>query len=168
MAYLVLWIERFHDPEFEALVLGVRIQESATQVVVYCLTLLLRIHEIPGSNIYPETHYANWGFSWLSSFPPGKFWARTLKLKPLSILSSSFPDHHSFIYRPFIRHYIVQVTVKVSLNKLQKKQFPLAPLSQPADSTQLLTTSGSGLRILYNRLNCTIKVPAALTVTMNR
>jgi hypothetical protein len=27
----------------------------------------------PGSNLDPETGYPDWGFSWYSSIPPGKF-----------------------------------------------------------------------------------------------
>jgi len=34
--------------------------------MVEWLTLLLRIQEVPGSNLGPETGYTDWGFSWFS------------------------------------------------------------------------------------------------------
>jgi hypothetical protein len=41
--------------------------------VVVWLTLLLRILEVPRSNLGPESGYFGWGFSWSFSVPPDKF-----------------------------------------------------------------------------------------------
>jgi hypothetical protein len=51
---------------------------------------VLRIREVPGSNLGPKTAYLGCGFSWLSSVLPGKYRDSTLKL-----------DHHRFHPRPF-------------------------------------------------------------------
>jgi hypothetical protein len=50
-----------------------------SNVVVEWLTLLLRIREVQGSNLVPETVYHD-RVSWLSSVPPGKFQEFSLKL----------------------------------------------------------------------------------------
>jgi hypothetical protein len=51
-----------------------------SKVVVESLTLLIRIRNVPGSNLGPETGYTNCGFSWISSVPPVKYKDSTLKL----------------------------------------------------------------------------------------
>jgi hypothetical protein len=75
-------------------------------VVVEWLTLLLRIREVPGSNLSPETAYPESGSWWFSSDPPGKYEDSALKLghNTFQILSnSSFTHHPSFsaLYRVF-------------------------------------------------------------------
>jgi hypothetical protein len=40
----------------------------------------LYIGEVPGSILYTETGYRDWGFSWLYSVLPGKFRGSTKKL----------------------------------------------------------------------------------------
>jgi hypothetical protein len=82
-------------------------------VVVEWLTLLLRIREVQGSNL----GYPDWGFSWFSSVPPGKFWDSTLKLGNDRFLPHPFQyithsSHlHSMLYD--LSHW------KETLNKLQ-------------------------------------------------
>jgi hypothetical protein len=44
------------------------------------LPFLIRIWEVPGSNLDPVTLHPNRGFSWLSSVPPGKCWDSTLNV----------------------------------------------------------------------------------------
>jgi hypothetical protein len=41
--------------------------------MVEWLALLLYIQEVLGSNLFSETGYPDWGFSWFSSVPPDKF-----------------------------------------------------------------------------------------------
>jgi hypothetical protein len=65
-------------------------------VVVEWLALLLRIREVPRSNLGPETGYPNWGFSWFSSVPPGECRDRSLKL-----------SHDRFLPNPF--QFIIQL-----------------------------------------------------------
>jgi hypothetical protein len=87
-------------------------------VVVDRLTLLLRIREVPGSNLGPETGYPESGRSWFSSIPPdecrgnSKNYATTASFEIL-------PIHYSRTYHPFIRRSIVLVAEKASLNELQ-------------------------------------------------
>jgi hypothetical protein len=45
--------------------------------VIEWLTLL-RIREVPGSNLGPATGYDNSGFSWFFSVPPGEYQKNTL------------------------------------------------------------------------------------------
>jgi hypothetical protein len=52
--------------------------EDWPNVMVEWLALLLRILEVPGSNLGPETGHSDWGFSWFSSIPPGKCQDSTL------------------------------------------------------------------------------------------
>jgi hypothetical protein len=49
-------------------------------VIVKWLTLLLRIQEVPGSNLSPDTGYHDWGFLWFSSVTPGECCDIVLKL----------------------------------------------------------------------------------------
>jgi hypothetical protein len=70
-----------------------------SNVVVEWLTILLRIWEVPGSNL--ETGYPCWGFSWFFSVPTGEFRISTLKLGPRSLAFKSFPNHHSPISLSF-------------------------------------------------------------------
>jgi hypothetical protein len=86
--------------------------------VVKRLTVLLSIREDLGLNLSPETGYPDWGVSWFSSVLPGKFRQSTFKLGHDRLLSNSL-----FTYRPFIRRYIVWITEKASLNKLQNKKY---------------------------------------------
>jgi hypothetical protein len=48
-------------------------------VVVEWFTRLLRIREVPGLNLGPETDYPVWSFSLFSSVPPGECRSSTLK-----------------------------------------------------------------------------------------
>jgi hypothetical protein len=60
--------------------------QNLSNVVVEWLAPLLRIQEVPGSNLCPETGCPDWGFSWISSVPPG--WAALpIRLWPLSSIS---------------------------------------------------------------------------------
>jgi hypothetical protein len=56
--------------------------------------LLLRIREVPGSNLGPEAVYPECVFSWFSSVPPGKFRDNTLKLGHDRFLPSPFQFIH--------------------------------------------------------------------------
>jgi hypothetical protein len=58
--------------------------------VVEWLTLLLRIREVPGSNLGSETGYTDWGFSWFSSVLPSECRDSALKL-----------GYDRFLPRPF-------------------------------------------------------------------
>jgi hypothetical protein len=84
--------------------------------VLEWLTLLLRIREVPGLNIDPETGYPEC-FRLFYSVPPGDCRDSTLQLGHDRFLPHTF----KFIitYHPFIRLFIVWVTKKASLNKLQ-------------------------------------------------
>jgi hypothetical protein len=75
--------------------------------MVEWLRLLLRIQWVAGSNLGPETGYADLGFSWFFAVTPGE-WA-----VPFHIISNS-----SYAY-PLILLYVDRVTEKASLNKLQ-------------------------------------------------
>jgi hypothetical protein len=73
----------------------------ATSFAVEWLALLLRIREVPGSNLGPKTGYLYCGFSWFSSVPPGKCWDITLKqamADSFHILSNSLSSYHSSLY----------------------------------------------------------------------
>jgi hypothetical protein len=70
--------------------------EVPPNVVVEWVTPLLRIREVPGSNIAPETGYSDWGFSWVSSVPPGECRIDILK-RPRPLPSKFFPIHHSLV-----------------------------------------------------------------------
>jgi hypothetical protein len=86
-------------------------------VVVERLTLLLHIKEVPGSNLDLESGYHDRFFVVLSVLP-GKCRDITVKLTgPRSLPSTSFSIHYLPII--LIRRYIVWVTEKASLNKLQ-------------------------------------------------
>jgi hypothetical protein len=58
--------------------------------VVEWLTLLLRIREVPGSNLGQETAYPDWGISWFSAVPPGECWSSTVKLHHGRFVSNTF------------------------------------------------------------------------------
>jgi hypothetical protein len=58
----------------------VRTNSHPLNIMVEWLTLLLHLQEVPGSNLGLETSYPDWGFSWISSVPPGKCQDSTLKL----------------------------------------------------------------------------------------
>jgi hypothetical protein len=86
--------------------------------VVEWLTLLLCIQEVPGSNLNPETGYPDWGFSWFSSIPTGECQDSALKLGHDCFLLNPF-QFIIHLSQYFMQYYIVWVTEKVSLNKLQ-------------------------------------------------
>jgi hypothetical protein len=60
----------------------------------------------------------HWTFSWFSSFPSGKCWNSTLN--SATIASFHILSNLPFSYHSFIRHYILRVAEKASLN--YKKQ----------------------------------------------
>jgi hypothetical protein len=72
--------------------------------VIEWLTLLLRVQEVPGSNLGTETSYPNC-FSWFFSVYPGYCWASTIKL---------CQDH--FLPNPF--QFIVHLSSSVALQSL--------------------------------------------------
>jgi hypothetical protein len=82
------------------------------------LALMLRIREVPGSDLGQETSYPVWGFSWFLSVPLGEYRNITLQLV-----------HDRFLPNPFqfiIRRYIVLVVEKASFNKLQTNNLTLS------------------------------------------
>jgi hypothetical protein len=89
-----------------------------TQGTERCSTVVntpVRIRELQGSNLSPG--YPEWDFSWFSSVPTRQFRGSALNLAT----TASFHNlcNSSFIYRPFIRRYIVWVSEKASQGKLQ-------------------------------------------------
>jgi hypothetical protein len=72
-------------------------------LVVEWLTLLLRIRELPGSNLGPETSIPDWGVSWLSSVPPGEYRKylnirpRPPASKPLQVIIHLSPFHSMLV-----------------------------------------------------------------------
>jgi hypothetical protein len=60
---------------------------------VQWLTLLLRVRELPRSNLGPETDCADWGLSWFASAPPNECRTSSLKLSHYRFL----PNHSHFI-----------------------------------------------------------------------
>jgi hypothetical protein len=63
--------------------------QGSPNVVVEWLTLLLRIREVPGSNLGPGD-WLSYGFSLSSSVPPGKYRNSTFKLGHDRFLPNSF------------------------------------------------------------------------------
>jgi hypothetical protein len=73
---LLVWMSGFLIPKSR------RKEDTSTSRVQRCtalkdylklpewLALLLRIREVSGSNLSPETSYLDWGFSYFSSVPP--------------------------------------------------------------------------------------------------
>jgi hypothetical protein len=53
-------------------------------VAVECMTSLLRVQQMSGSNLCQETDYSDWGFSWIASVSPGKLPNR--RPRPLPII----------------------------------------------------------------------------------
>jgi hypothetical protein len=85
--------------------------------VVEWSTLLLRIWEIPGSKLGPETGYPDWGVWRVSSVPPGECRDITSKLGNDRFLPNPFQFIHVSPIHSTL--YIVLVTDKALLNKLQ-------------------------------------------------
>jgi hypothetical protein len=65
-------------------------------VAVEWLTLFLRISEVPGSNLDPETGYPDLRFSWFSSVPPGE--CRHITLKQTTAASFRILSNLSIVY----------------------------------------------------------------------
>jgi hypothetical protein len=78
-------------------------------VVVEWVTPLLRIRNIPGSNLGPETGYLDCGISWFLSVPPGKHRECTSKLGYDRFLPNS---GNSSIYRSIVCRYVVLIAEK--------------------------------------------------------
>jgi hypothetical protein len=76
-----------------------------SNVTTEWLAFLLRIREVQGPNLSPETGYPDWRFSWFSSVHPAKCRDSTFKY----VTAASFPIFSSslFINHPIIRLYIV-------------------------------------------------------------
>jgi hypothetical protein len=70
--------------------------EVPLNVAAKWLTLLIRILEVPSSNLCPETGYPDVGFSWFSSISPSK-WGSIL-IRPLPLSSIYFPIYYSSYY----------------------------------------------------------------------
>jgi hypothetical protein len=90
--------------------------------------------EIPGFISRSGERLSVLRFSWFSSDPPGEFWDSTLKLCHYRL----FPKIlyiSSFTYHPFIRRYIVCVTEKAPLTKLQVKVNKKSKKISERDST---------------------------------
>lgn len=62
--------------------------------------LLFRIRKIPSSNLGRETVYNDWGFSWYSPVPPGKYQNSVLR-KATPASPTSFPVHRPLIILSF-------------------------------------------------------------------
>jgi hypothetical protein len=73
---------------------------STLNVVVQWLTHLVRIREVPGSNLGPETGYNDLSFSWFSVVVPGKFLCNTLN-GARRHSSTAFTIYHSLITLSF-------------------------------------------------------------------
>jgi hypothetical protein len=71
---------------------------------------MLRILEVPGSNLGPETGY-NEVSSWFFLSPSRRMLGQYLKIRPQSLLPNPF---QFIIHHPSIRRYIVLVTEKAS------------------------------------------------------
>jgi hypothetical protein len=83
-------------------------------VMVEWLALLLRIREVPGSNLGPETDYPDWGFSWFSSVFPGKCRDSTLNYAT----TASFHILFNSLFTIILSFDAVQSELlKASLNK---------------------------------------------------
>jgi hypothetical protein len=76
--------------------------------------------EIPGFISWSGERLSVLRFSWFSSDPPGECWDSTLKLCHYRLFPKIL-NISSFTYHPFIRRYIVCVTEKAPLTKLQIK-----------------------------------------------
>jgi hypothetical protein len=85
-------------------------------VVIEWITFLLRIWELLGSYIGPETGYHNWGVLQFSSVPRDKCWDSTLH----SATTASFHilSNSSFTYHLFCK---LQTTSKAITDKVLKK-----------------------------------------------
>jgi hypothetical protein len=64
-------------------------------VVVEWLVFLLRIWEVPGLNLGPETSYSDRGLVCVFSVPPGEYWNSSLELYNDRFLPIFFPAHPS-------------------------------------------------------------------------
>jgi hypothetical protein len=89
--------------------------------VVEWVPLLLRIREVPSSNLGPENGYPDSGFSWFSSVPPDECLDITLKLGYDRFLPNPFQVIIHLVTHSF--DAIKWVTEKASLNKLQTNTF---------------------------------------------
>jgi hypothetical protein len=86
-------------------------------VVVEWLTLL-RIREVPRSDLGPEDDYPEWEVSWHSSVTPGK--SRDNALNQVMIASStSFPIHHSISILSFDAVYFELLEKRRQINYKQ-------------------------------------------------
>jgi hypothetical protein len=96
-------------------------------VVVKWLTLVLRIREVPGSNLGQQTGYPDWSFSWFPSVSPGKCCNMYLQLGHDRFLPNPF---QVIIHVSYIRRYsfsfsywnnIVKETINKWVNKYKYK-----------------------------------------------
>jgi hypothetical protein len=85
-------------------------------VLVECLTLLLRIREVPGSNLSPETGCPECWFSWFVSVPAGECRNSTLQFRPRPLPAKFFPIYHSLITLSFdaVYSYILKKRRKIN------------------------------------------------------
>jgi hypothetical protein len=66
---------------------------------------MLRIREVPGLNLGPETGYPVWGFSCFSSVRPGNY--QDIPENQANTASSHVRPNSSFTEHPFVRRYVV-------------------------------------------------------------
>jgi hypothetical protein len=69
------------------------------------VTFLIRVRELPGSNLGRNTDYPKWGLSQFSSVPPGKCWDNTWSYTTTAsfhiLFSSLFTSsHHWTLFSP--------------------------------------------------------------------
>jgi hypothetical protein len=133
-------------------------------VVVEWFTLLLRVQEVPGSNLDPETGYPDWGFSWFSSVHAGECRGSTLKLGHDRFLPNSikfiiyFSLFHSTLYSPIywksLLNKIQSTTVHSSSHNpcswYDDKQLTLGLGPLQAICTTLWKKNIRSLNVIYN------------------
>jgi hypothetical protein len=79
-------------------------------VMVDWLTLLLRIREVPGSNVGLETGCPARGFSWFFSVSPNK--CRDITLNYATTASFHILSNYLFTYHPFIHATWSELMIK--------------------------------------------------------
>jgi hypothetical protein len=90
-AHHLLWLTLWNDGLFQIIL---------PNIVVEWLTFLLRIREVSGSNLGPQTGYPNYGFRGFSSLSK-RILGWYLQIWPQPLPSKSFPIHHALVILSF-------------------------------------------------------------------